>query len=721
MGTFYGYAERDAGSYVDWSQIGKDITDMLQEEVVRRETLKKELEDASTAYGETLANAPTGMHKGATDFITNFAGDATSARLMQDRLLKSGQLKVKDYLLQRENLKQGTKGVFTVAKKFQEEFGRKAERMSKEESMKLEQTLFKMTEGFANFNNSGVYINPTNFQVSIAKKEMVEEKPGEYIYKMGEKPQDFFTINELNNFVSLDLNRFDVESKMDDIAKRFGVREQTIQYFDKASDQYKTISIADATSEVVYKNLSPDQQKLVDSYKEAERREIANILANKYNASSVLTDYVGNATNGKPYDFTFDPEVAKNNEEMILLEKDPASGIPAVKLTKSQEEHIGSAISTGIKQRLDQKYLESGVQVKRPTPPRTYDPKNKRDRDGAKKQITSYSVWLKELIEGDPDTKKLALQKFANRNPENVKTLEFEEVGGVANLVAVMKDGSRRTMLNDWERSTNQEIADALMFNKTVPTVSDQYQVFYDEMIEATGVLDVAKRPVYQYLDPNKPGLYTSQTSDMYLRSTPTKEAYISMDDMVITKTGATGSTKPTVAWGKLDKFDSLNDETNSRKFIDNVEETYLGNFYDKNTAQERNPFKATIKGMQRVDYNKLPDMYKMGREYDNILFKIDPKYGESFVLPVSQEIQTAMPDIMKVVQSGLIDGADPFTREDIINAAKGVSKIRGYNDAYDKNIGFTSGAKKPFRPYDPSLDASLADYKAKKDAYENQ
>ncbi|MHA2113436.1 MAG: hypothetical protein ACW98W_18380, partial [Candidatus Hodarchaeales archaeon] len=218
-----------------------------------------------------------------------------------------------------------------------------------------------------------------------------------------------------------------------------------------------------------------------------------------------------------------------------------------------------------------------------------------------------------------------------------------------------------------------------------------------DDMIEATGVLDVTKKPVYSYLDKNDPGydpnkkLYKKQDKEDYLRSTPTKEAYISMDDMEIMKTGSTGSTKPSVAWGKLDKFESVNDEGSSRQFIDNIEQTYLGNFYDKNTSQERNPFKATIKGMQRVDYDKLPNLYT-GREFDNILFEIDPKYGESFVLPVSKEIQTAMPDIMKLVQRALIEGKDPFTREDIIKAANEVSEIRGYNDAYDKKIGFTSG-----------------------------
>jgi len=137
MSTYYGYAEREAEDNINWSVVGSDITKMLQEEVTRREVLKKEIDDASRKFGQTLSEAPTGTHKGANDFITGFTGDVSQARLMQDRLLKSGQLKVKDYLLQRANLTDGTKGIFNVAKKFQAEFKRKADRMTQDESAKL--------------------------------------------------------------------------------------------------------------------------------------------------------------------------------------------------------------------------------------------------------------------------------------------------------------------------------------------------------------------------------------------------------------------------------------------------------------------------------------------------------------------------------------------------------------------------------------------------------
>ena len=62
MSTYYGYVEREAGDQIDWSVIGSDITKMLQEEVVRREELKSEIDKSTRAYAKTLSEAPTGQH-----------------------------------------------------------------------------------------------------------------------------------------------------------------------------------------------------------------------------------------------------------------------------------------------------------------------------------------------------------------------------------------------------------------------------------------------------------------------------------------------------------------------------------------------------------------------------------------------------------------------------------------------------------------------------------
>ena len=120
--TFYGYAERKAENFVNWAEIGKDITQMLKDEVKVREDKKTAIDKATRAYEETLANAPQGEYTDANEYISNFASDATQAMLIQERLLKTGQLKVKDYALARDNLISGTNQMFAVAEEYQAAF-----------------------------------------------------------------------------------------------------------------------------------------------------------------------------------------------------------------------------------------------------------------------------------------------------------------------------------------------------------------------------------------------------------------------------------------------------------------------------------------------------------------------------------------------------------------------------------------------------------------------
>ena len=64
MATYFKYAEREADSYVNWAEIGKSMSDMLKTENQIREDKKSAIDKASREYGEQLANAPQGEHKG---------------------------------------------------------------------------------------------------------------------------------------------------------------------------------------------------------------------------------------------------------------------------------------------------------------------------------------------------------------------------------------------------------------------------------------------------------------------------------------------------------------------------------------------------------------------------------------------------------------------------------------------------------------------------------
>ena len=449
--TFYGYAERQAEDNVDWSLIGKDITDMLQEEVQRRDKLKSDIDDATRKYGETLSNAPTGQHKGASDGVLEFASNAQQARLVQDRLLKSGQLKVKDYLKQRQNLTDGTKGLFAAAKDFQALYQTKVDKMTEGESARLEMYLFEMSEGFGNWNTAGAYINPTTYEVSLGKKHKVKGKDGNYVYEMGDRPEEYFTISELRNYVTLDLKRFDTKGALDKAAASLGKRSENITY-QTTVDGVKgtrTINVADISGDV-YKKLiaqgvlTKDQISVIDAFEKYKESIVNEMTAIPYNELSILTDYIKVGEDDKQFAFVWSEEQRKEVEgdgkEAILLEKDPQSGRPKVLLTPEQKGYIGDKITMGLKQRLDQSVTD------------TFTPEKKEKRGGggnntasnSKESISSYwDSWIKPLFTGTPKDVKNALTRLSN-SEDLVKEARLEinnDTGDVA-LKYEMVDGT---------------------------------------------------------------------------------------------------------------------------------------------------------------------------------------------------------------------------------------------------------------------------------------
>jgi len=89
---------------------------------------RQAINDATAELGTTLSEAPQGEHKGLNEFAMTYANNAQQMRLMQDKLLKSGQLSLKDYNIGRANLTEGTTQLFNLGKKYQEVY---SDRMKK--------------------------------------------------------------------------------------------------------------------------------------------------------------------------------------------------------------------------------------------------------------------------------------------------------------------------------------------------------------------------------------------------------------------------------------------------------------------------------------------------------------------------------------------------------------------------------------------------------------
>ena len=335
MATYYKYAERSADSQINWAEVGKSMSDMLKEETRIREEKKAAIDAASRDFGNTLANPPQGEHKGANQWALEYGDNASQFMLMQDRLLKSGQMKLKDYTIARQNLLDGTDHAFNLAKDYQAVFAEKMERYKTDKSQDLEQWLMAQAEGYSDFNKSQLYINPTDGSVSVAMKEK-KNINGKDVYAMSTNPNQFTSINTLRNQIAGKYDKFDTNAVTEAFAKGLGDEMKAVQTeIATKTKQGQILSIEDITSRT---DIDPDTKKVMFKFIDAENQMIDGALANPYNRLSVLTNSKKFAPNGKQYTFTQDEAEAKANPDKILLKVDPSSGQPTPQFSEEQKK-----------------------------------------------------------------------------------------------------------------------------------------------------------------------------------------------------------------------------------------------------------------------------------------------------------------------------------------------------------------------------------------------
>lgn len=333
MATYYKYAERSADSQINWAEVGKDMSDMLKEETRIREEKKAVINAASREYGQVLANSPQGEHEPARQAALKFADNASKYMLMQDKLLKSGQMSLKDYTISRQNLLDGTDNAFTALKDYQSVFAKKMERSRTGKSSLYELRKMEQAEGFGNFSQTEFYINPTNGSVNIAKKTK-KVIDGQEVYTMDEKPGEFATINYVKGLINGEWDKFDSNAVTDAFAKGLGEELKATQT--KIAEFSKTGEIKTVTDITSRTDIDPITKKEIFSFMNAENQMIDAALANPFNRASVLTDNNVSASNGKLYDITTDPAKAKANPNLILEVIDPATGMGTLQFTPEQ-------------------------------------------------------------------------------------------------------------------------------------------------------------------------------------------------------------------------------------------------------------------------------------------------------------------------------------------------------------------------------------------------
>jgi hypothetical protein len=351
--TFYKYAERSAESQINWAEVGKNVTEMLSTEAALREEKKAAIDEASRQFGNVLSNAPTGDFQSANEWTLNFANDAAQQRLIQDRLLKSGRMDLRDYTVQRQNLNDSTEQLFAISKEYQEKYKEAVERYGSDQSQEFEIWLTKQAEGLSNFTNTKAYINPTNGQVSIAQMKKVKGPDGQEVLVMDENPDNYVSVNQLKNRMNVKLDKYKYQEAVDKQVDSLG--EVTLTNVSKLRGAYRMLKIEEFTDPTKRARLSDEEKQVVTTYMDWEQNMIESELANPFNQLGLLTDSVDKVPGTNDfYEFTFDPELAKTNPKYIYMEDD-GSGMPRPKFTEEQNKVATDFLRTQTRNSLDQK------------------------------------------------------------------------------------------------------------------------------------------------------------------------------------------------------------------------------------------------------------------------------------------------------------------------------------------------------------------------------
>jgi len=338
MATYYKFAEREADSFVNWAEIGKGLTDMLQEQVKIREDKRTAIDKVTRENLKSLSEAPTGDHTNLNTWTLDYADNARQAILLQDRLLKSGALKLKDYTIMRQNLNDGTDELFSVIKNFQTAFKEKRDRMISNDpankSQAFEMDLMAYTEQFGNFSKSKAMIDPNNFMVNIGIMEPDPENQG--VMKVGKQiaPSGF-----LKKIQNTKVDYFDSNGAAEAASKSFGgFTESTIQSLNRLQGKVVTI----------------DDVRKRPGYEEALNEEINSFFSNPFNITSVLTNDLVKDKNGKAYV----SNISGKEGNVIEYVFDPQTNFYKPRLTAEQEQAARDYMRRKIESRLDIKLKE---------------------------------------------------------------------------------------------------------------------------------------------------------------------------------------------------------------------------------------------------------------------------------------------------------------------------------------------------------------------------
>jgi hypothetical protein len=351
MPSYYGYQPRDIRYAPDFAEAGSNIADKMFGAIKEREEKRRLLDKEARDEMQVLENVPMGDHEMANHFFLNYANDAMQNMLTVNTLRKKGLMKIRDVLINKQNLSDGTEKMIGLYKKANDilteaDKRRQVDKDGKPQSQYREQWQMSQLEKMGDLSKTFAIIDPKDGTVSLAQRD----EKGKII------PQSVMSINNALGLASTKYNYIDSGKEIKTLAKDMADKV-------KANPSKGIKSLSDALE-------TEEGKKFVQSYIDA-------LSVDRNKMQNILTEFIKSPDGGKTvYDFTYDPKEAEKDPSKLLLIKDPnnlSSPNRVFNASPEQKQKVADWVNTQF--RTEVKSIETPQPQFRPLRPTAADEK----------------------------------------------------------------------------------------------------------------------------------------------------------------------------------------------------------------------------------------------------------------------------------------------------------------------------------------------------------
>lgn len=322
MPVGYGYQSRDNTSYVNWAQVAKGFTDVIDADIKDREARKAAYDKQDRELANTLANAPMGQYKDGNDFTANYVEAMTKQRLIDNKLFRSGRLKEKDWILKTNNAIDGTNTLFDLQKKYQEEYKTKMAGLSDGSLQAINGFNMAKTEGFADFSKTRAMLDPVSGKVMLMKMKY-NEKTG-----IMEPTKDIVPVGTLMRNMSTNIPTFDLDAATTSDVKNMAELKTAVLAGATTAGAGSVTSYVNSPE--MFEKTFPGGKAAVAEFNKYITNSVEKYLSIPHNLTSILTQNTGKYGADS---FTYDKDEAEKDFTKILLTIDPNTGLPVMDKT----------------------------------------------------------------------------------------------------------------------------------------------------------------------------------------------------------------------------------------------------------------------------------------------------------------------------------------------------------------------------------------------------